>query len=70
MTIFLWGYHKSRLYDTKLNTLNELKDSICQQIAQIDRIVLDRIETNFLKRLQQCKNRRHLENVIFTIEYH
>ena len=69
---FLWGYLKSRVYQDKHRTLNELKESIRQQIIQINRHLLARVEANVRNRLQQCfdANGRHMPDIIFAIWIH
>jgi hypothetical protein len=64
---FLWGYLKSRVYERKPRTLDELKNSIRQQIVQIDRDLLERVYANLRTRLQKCitENGHHLQDVIF-----
>lgn len=53
---FLWGYLTSRVYKRHPRTLDELKDSIRENIVQIDRRLLETVEANFHTRLQQCMN--------------
>ena len=64
---FLWGYLKSHVYKRKPRTLDELKDSIHENIVQIDRCLLKTAEANFHTCLQQCinENGHHLQDVIF-----
>ena len=64
---FLWGYLKSRVYEDKPRTLDELKEAIRQQITKINRDLLERVEANFLERLQQCvnENGHHMPDLIF-----
>lgn len=64
---FLWGYLKLRVYEAKPRTLNELKEAIRQEITRINRDLLERVEANFRKRLQQCvnENGHHMLDVIF-----
>ena len=59
---FLWGYLKD-----KPRTLDELKEAIRQQITKINRDLLERVEANFLERLQQCvnENGHHMPDLIF-----
>ena len=53
----------------KPRTLNGLKESIRQQIIQINRHLLARVEANVRNRLQQCfdANGRHMPDIIFAI---
>lgn len=64
---FLWGYLKSLVYETKPRTLAELRQAIEQNIAQIDRQLLERVEANFRERLHICQreNGHHLNDIIF-----
>ena len=60
----------STVYQDKPRTLNELKESIRQQIIQINRHLLARVEANYFRnRLQQCvdANGRHMPDIIFAI---
>lgn len=64
---FLWGFLKSRVYESKPRTLEELKTSIRQTIDKIQPEMLERVETNFRERLEICirKNGHHLRDIIF-----
>jgi transposase len=64
---FLWGYLKSRVYENKPRTLNELKNAIRHHISQIDPLLLQRVEDSYRLRLQQCidENGHHLSDTIF-----
>ena len=61
-SFFLWGYHKSRVYEGKPRTLEELKGAIHKQIGTINKELLERVEANFRERLQMCilQNGHHL----------
>ena len=48
---FLWGYLKTRVYETKLRTLDELKHAIQTEIELIDKNLLRCVHSNFLERL-------------------
>lgn len=52
----VWGYLKYRVYEGKPRTLQELKEAIRQQVNQIHRNLLERVEVNFCERLQICVN--------------
>jgi len=43
----LWGYLKSRVYEGKSRTLEELKGAIRKQIGTINEELLERVEENF-----------------------
>uniref|UniRef100_A0A1B6CQC5 Tc1-like transposase DDE domain-containing protein n=2 Tax=Clastoptera arizonana TaxID=38151 RepID=A0A1B6CQC5_9HEMI len=64
---FLWGFLKSRVYENKPRTLGELRQSIEQNVAQINRQLLERVEANFKKRLHICQreNGHHLNDFNF-----
>ena len=64
---FLWGYLKSRVYEGKPQTLEELKSAIRKQIGMINQEMLERAEANFWEQLQMCilQNGHHLSDIIF-----
>lgn len=64
---FLWGYLKSKVYINKPRNIQELKDSIRQEIATVGEEMLGRAMQNFEERLQECvqKEGRHLTDVMF-----
>jgi hypothetical protein len=64
---FLWGYLKSRVYEVKPRTIEELKEAIRHEITVINRDLLERVFVNFRTRLQQCidENGHHMPDVIF-----
>jgi hypothetical protein len=64
---FLVGYLKSLVYETKPRTLAELRQAIEQNIALIDRQLLERVEANSRERLHvyQRENGRHPNDIIF-----
>lgn len=64
---FLWGYLKARVYENKPRTLDELKDAIRVEVAQVERAMLERVYANFQERLQHCTNDfgHHMPDVIF-----
>jgi hypothetical protein len=47
---FLWGYLKSRVFETRPAILDELKANIRESIHD----VLQRVKDDFTKRLQEC----------------
>jgi hypothetical protein len=63
---FLWGYLKSRAYAHNALTLADLKETIKQEVAAIDREILDR-DTAFQQRLESCiqAHGHHLSDIIF-----
>lgn len=64
---FLWGYLKNKVYKYRPGTIEELKDAICQKVAEIPPEMTLRVMENFRNHLQQCIVNRgyHLEDVIF-----
>ncbi|KAL4107251.1 hypothetical protein QTP88_017631 [Uroleucon formosanum] len=62
---FLWGYLKSRVYESKPRTLDELKDAIKTEIALIDENLLQRVHLNLLDRLSSCyeQDGRHMLDI-------
>ncbi|PSN39006.1 hypothetical protein C0J52_14017 [Blattella germanica] len=59
---FLWGYLKQNVY-----MLQELKEATIEEVATIDRDLLQKVFGSFRKRLQECVdcNGGHLQDVIF-----
>lgn len=64
---FLWGYLKAEVFKHRPRTIEELKEAIVEEIAQIDDGMLARVMENFRERLQLCIARegRHLDDIIF-----
>lgn len=64
---FLWGYLKSRVYETRPRDLEDLKTRISQEIARIQRPMLENVFQNFLRRLNQCVERKgqHLSDIVY-----
>lgn len=64
---FLWGNLKAHVYSHMPRTLDDLKRAIRVEVAQIDGAMLERVETNFKKRLRLCinENGHHMKDVIF-----
>uniref|UniRef100_A0A1B6DKJ8 Uncharacterized protein n=1 Tax=Clastoptera arizonana TaxID=38151 RepID=A0A1B6DKJ8_9HEMI len=64
---FLWGYLKSKVYMNKPRTLNDLKNSIRQEIEAMPNEMLERAVRNFQRRIQVCigQDGRHLEDIVF-----
>ena len=63
---FLWRYLKSRVYTHKPRTLNDLKETVRQEIRPIDRQLLARVMDDFKKRLENYiqEDGRHLTDII------
>lgn len=67
MYFFLWGYLKSKVYINKPRTLEDLKNSIRQEIEAVPNEMLERAVRNFQKRIHICiqQEGRHLKDIIF-----
>jgi len=50
----LWGHLKSRVYQYKPQTLNELKDEITQVVGEVPRQMLTDAMCLFYERLHSC----------------
>lgn len=50
----LWGYFEVRIYAHKPCTFEKLKEAIREEVAQIDRTMLEKVHANFRERLQKC----------------
>ena len=63
----IWGHLKARVYEHKPRTLEELKEAICEEVAQIDKAMIEKVYANFQERLQKCitDNGHHMKDVIF-----
>ena len=64
---FLWGYLKSRVYETRPRDLEELKTRIREEFSKISTATLKKVYQNFVKRLKDClaQKGRHLKDVIY-----
>ena len=64
---FLWGYLKSKVYIRKPRTVDDLKVSICEEIATVPQEMLVNVIQNFGERLRTCVGQegRHLSDIIF-----
>jgi len=64
---FLWGYLKSYVYTHKPRTLSDLKEVIREELATIDREILERVYADFQRRLENCiqESGHHLPDIIF-----
>jgi hypothetical protein len=64
---FLWGYLKSKVYEKKPRTTEDLKQNIKEEVAAIPPTMVQRVMQNFQKRLLgECvdNNGRHLTDTI------
>lgn len=64
---FLWGYLKSLVYKDRPHTLDDLRNNIRAEIANIPVNMLERVTQNFRRRLNQCIDNggRHLTDIVF-----
>ena len=64
---FLWGYLKSKVYINRPRSIEQLKDAIRHEIADIPNDMTRRVVQNFHERLQLCvvNNGSHLNDLIF-----
>ena len=64
---FLWGYLKSKVYSNRPQSIEQLKDTIRQEITAIPHEMTRRVIDNFHERLRQCvhNNGFHLTDLIF-----
>ena len=65
---FLWGFLKSRVYQNKPATLQELKANIEEEIANLEPDVLRATMQNAVKSAQLCITSRggHLSDIVFS----
>ena len=63
---FLWGYMKTKVFETKPRTIADLKQRIQDEVAA-NRVMLLEIMNSFRSRLEEWlrRNGSHLEGVIF-----
>ena len=66
-SFFLWGYLKSQVYVRKPHTVDDLKVSIREEIANVPKEMLVNVMQNFEERLRTCVRQegRHLSDIIF-----
>ena len=66
-SFFGGGYLKSRVYTNRPRTIEELKLSICQEIAALPQEMLEHAMQDFEERLRMCVRQegRHLTDIIF-----
>jgi hypothetical protein len=64
---FLWGYLKSKVYEKKPRTTEDLEQNIREEVTAVPLTMLQRVMQNFQKRLRECvdNNGRHLTDTIF-----
>jgi len=66
-TYFLWGYFKSKVYETRPANIDDLKHRILECIQRIPKEMPQRVITAFPSPLQECTERHggQLQSVIF-----
>ena len=67
LRFFLWGYLKARVYVNRPQSLDDLKDNIRQEIANIPGDMLVRVIENTRNRYMKCIDNEggHLPDMIF-----
>ena len=67
LQFFLWGYLKARVYVNRPQSLDDLKDNIRQEIANIPGDMLVRVIENTRNRYMKCIDNEggHLPDMIF-----
>ena len=63
---FLWGYLKLKVYSNRPQSIEQLKESIRQEIIAIPQEMICRVKDNFRERFRQCvdNNGSHLTDLI------
>lgn len=52
---FLWGYLKSKVYQSLPNTLEELKERIRSEVRKITPVMISNVQEEFISRLGHCQ---------------
>ena len=68
LDFFLWGHIKSLVYPNKPATLDDLKDSIQREIANVTFEMCARVVKNWVQRIDRCKQARG--DYMTDIEFH
>jgi hypothetical protein len=65
---FLWGYIKSLVYATQINTIEKLRERVenAATVIRNNRILLGRVEECYLRRIESClhNNGNHFEHLL------
>ena len=63
----LWGHIKSLVYANKPGTLDDLKDNIQREIANVPVEMCARVVENWVRRIDRCKRARggHMADIEF-----
>ena len=67
LDFFLWGHFKSLVYANKPETLDDLKDNIQREIANVPVELCARVVENWVQRINRCKRARgrHMTDIEF-----
>ena len=67
LDFFLWGHIKSLVYANKPATLDDLKDNIQREIANVSVEMCARVVENWVQRIDRCKRAHngHMTNIVF-----
>ena len=67
LDFFLWGYLKDKVYINKPQTIEDLKEEIRRNIAEICPQLCQHVMENFIERINMCCHGRggHLSDVLF-----
>lgn len=67
LDFFLWGYLKDRVYKHRPRTIQDLKNTICEEINGITPAMCAAVVRNFGERMKHCKAALggHMPEVIF-----
>ena len=67
LDFFLWGHIKSLVYANKLATLDNLKDNIEREIANVPVEKCARVVKNWVQRIDRCNRARggHVTDIEF-----
>ena len=67
LDFFLWGHIKSLVYANKPATLDDLKDNIQREIANVPVKMCARVVENWVQRIDRCKRARggHMTEIEF-----
>lgn len=63
---FLWGFVKSKVYDTPPTTAEDMQQRIVAAFREITPQMLNNVEQSFKKRIRLCidENGRHFEHLL------
>ena len=66
LDFYLWGYLKCKVYTTKPQTVEQLRESIVQQCQTIPKTTLLKVEENCVRRMLLCKQNdgKHFEQLL------